>query len=974
MLLSADLADPVDGQLIQPMVLNRRAFIDVTFADASGGGLNVESITGSDAEFTLGGAAVSGVVVDGAATWVAGSTYRYTFTGSFGLGRVTVDFVEGFLADEAGNLNAAETEEFTVGIPELSIDDKSDSGPAASELADRVRRAGFVCGYDPAIHDRFFDFQGDPVPNPDFIFAHHDLSGIAWRLNYRNLPVLISPQHFIFASHVGIRLNTAIRFMNRHGEVKSFLTVELFPIPGSDLKIGKLDRPVTFEDEIAYYPILSYIAEAHAGREVLFFKKEMQGGRSWTTGLVLTNGVPRSVQVNPHFLPGEGASDGAFAVAGDSGNPSFVEYEGRLALVGIHTDDGVDQLVSPFVDEINAILADDGFALGTIMDQEIVVGANSLFFGDEVLDGQPPFSLVGETVSQQREIVLHNSTTSDKTVWLATSHPFFRPDSASVVVPAEGSASVGVNFESDGYGEHAGILLVEGEGTMTSIALLGRHTLESFTRLDDFLPEENNTDCVWGDYDRDGDVDVVCARPASANGTSHLETVIYRNDEQESFVEISPALPGLTGPYVWGDYDRDGDLDLVVTGAAGRGIAGGLPETRVYRNDGDDVFAKLDAEIQGVTDGRVAWVDHDADGDLDLHIAGRAGAVLDRSAPLISQLYVNEASGQFIESGISFLPLRTPDLSWGDYDNDGDPDLLAVGRDNDWVQRSIIYRNDRDGEFHELQDSLGGLTSTSGWADFDHDGDLDVLPSGYATLSTPIDLVNATIYLNAGDGTFQEIETDLPLATGGVHWGDYDVDGDLDAFVWGQITDHGCSVLVTRIYRYEGEGTFVDIDAPLLRTVWVNSLIGGHVTWDDYEGDGDLDLLMDGLVYRNNALDNDPPPTDQGPTISVQAGDANRDFLFDQLDIISVLQTSKYLTAQPATWSEGDWNGDRRFDQADIVAALQSDTYLRGRYVTTEDDADTTLAEGDSDGLDIPTLDDHFGTLDDEILNRGADG
>ena len=73
-------------------------------------------------------------------------------------------------------------------------------------------------------------------------------------------------------------------------------------------------------------------------------------------------------------------------------------------------------------------------------------------------------------------------------------------------------------------------------------------------------------------------------------------------------------------------------------------------------------------------------------------------------------------------------------------------------------------------------------------------------------------------------------------------------------------------------------------------------------------------------------------------------GDADRDFAFDQLDIVQVLQTGKYLTGQSATWGEGDWNGgpggypgeppvgDSVFDQLDVVAALQTGAYLSGAY------------------------------------------
>ena len=61
-------------------------------------------------------------------------------------------------------------------------------------------------------------------------------------------------------------------------------------------------------------------------------------------------------------------------------------------------------------------------------------------------------------------------------------------------------------------------------------------------------------------------------------------------------------------------------------------------------------------------------------------------------------------------------------------------------------------------------------------------------------------------------------------------------------------------------------------------------------------------------------------------------GDANMDAVFNQLDIVLVLQSAKYLTGGLATWDEGDCNVDGVFDQEDIVAALQTGDYLQGPY------------------------------------------
>ena len=127
----------------------------------------------------------------------------------------------------------------------------------------------------------------------------------------------------------------------------------------------------------------------------------------------------------------------------------------------------------------------------------------------------------------------------------------------------------------------------------------------------------------------------------------------------------------------------------------------------------------------------------------------------------------------------------------------------------------------------------------------------------------------------------------------------------------------------------------------------------------DWTGDGLPDVLVgsgDGIVrlYQSVAA---PTP------VQLQAGDANRDLEFNQLDLFQVLRAGKYLTGMPATWGEGDWNGapggtpdappagDGLFDRVDIIAALEAGLWLTGPYAA--------LADGDPrqhNPLDSPLL------------------
>ena len=131
----ADLASPLGGSSIYPAVLNGQGYIEVTFND-SGDGIDAASIGGE--EISISGTGVGTAVLDGTATLVSGTNYRYAFTGEFVEGTVDVTFVAGSFADLAAtpNTNAAETESFTVATPPpapaVQIMDDGDAGFSAS--------------------------------------------------------------------------------------------------------------------------------------------------------------------------------------------------------------------------------------------------------------------------------------------------------------------------------------------------------------------------------------------------------------------------------------------------------------------------------------------------------------------------------------------------------------------------------------------------------------------------------------------------------------------------------------------------------------------------------------------------------------------------------------------------------------------------------------------------------------------------
>jgi hypothetical protein len=110
-----------------------------------------------------------------------------------------------------------------------------------------------------------------------------------------------------------------------------------------------------------------------------------------------------------------------------------------------------------------------------------------------------------------------------------------------------------------------------------------------FTETGIELPYVWQGSTAWGDYDRDGDLDIVLT-------SGYLTSAVFRNDGDDQFTDINAGLETVNGcSAAWGDYDNDGDLDLLLVGENANGL-----HSKIYRNDGSDTFTDIQANITGV--------------------------------------------------------------------------------------------------------------------------------------------------------------------------------------------------------------------------------------------------------------------------------------------------------------------------------------------------------------------------------------
>ncbi len=305
---------------------------------------------------------------------------------------------------------------------------------------------------------------------------------------------------------------------------------------------------------------------------------------------------------------------------------------------------------------------------------------------------------------------------------------------------------------------------------------------------------------MFGDIDNDGDLDLVLtgcnagADAVSSCTNGYDITKIYENNGT-SFRENSTWQQNLTAVYrsslSFGDIDNDGDLDLVLTGIS---TSAGLI-AKVYLNNGTSLIesTQWQQNLTKITESFLVLGDVNNDEKLDLILSGK-----DINSNKITKVYINNGTSltESIQWYTNIHAVNEGSLVLGDFDSDSDLDLSLTG----CCDHHRIYQNNGT-SFAEIQvegtagGSLGAiLEGSQSLGDYDNDGDLDLIISGREQ--------NTFLYLGYNNGTFSSAMNDPEshiknLDWSSVVWSDLDNDSDLDLIITGYQSTTAHSLIYT---------------------------------------------------------------------------------------------------------------------------------------------------------------------------------
>jgi hypothetical protein len=506
-----------------------------------------------------------------------------------------------------------------------------------------------------------------------------------------------------------------------------------------------------------------------------------------------------------------------------------------------------------------------------------------------------------------------------------------------------------------------------------------------------YLPETMGPGVAFIDYDNDGWQDIFLVNGTDWPGrpSKHSTPKLYHNNHDGTFTDVTHKagldveLFGM-GVAV-GDYDNDGFDDLFITA---------MGQSHLFHNNGNGTFTDVTqkAGLMGPKEfsTSAAWVDYDRDGELDLVVAnyvqwsleGDLYCTLDGKSKSYCtpesykgtavRLWHNRGDGTFEDAtkkaGLAEPTSKTLGIAILDYDNDGWPDILFS---ND-TQPNKLYRNNGNGTFTEKAVVAGIAFSEDGVAragmgvdaaDYDRSGAASILITNFANQML-------SLYHNEGKGLFvdeaprSEVGRATLLTLGfGCFFFDYDLDGWPDIFIANGHIDGDIQrvqpnvkyAMPPHLFRNVGKGNFQEV-TKTLGSAFNTPRVGRGAAYGDINNDGRPDLLLSTNGGPTFLFENDATPgfpANKSLRIKLVGTKSNRDGIGTVVKLTAGGTTesqmmrsgSSYLSASELvlTYGLGQLNqaeaveirwSSGQVDKLSTVAAGQTVTVTEGKGIT----------------------------------------